>query len=378
MVQLVLDPSELTLTSESSFAFASYSNVLCTIGLRERSRRFDRIAMALVEKFDGKYSSEVILSLSISIRPYTQPLQACLASLEASSLDCTKVGDLSTAFLCKAFGAAIMHIFASVDTLQSAFTKLQQSLEELTAHGHPMFIMPMIQLQSCLNLTSSNNNAEPTMLRGAATNEEDIMSVLPPSHPFYGRLKRKADFMRLYLGYLFRRNDIVMEMALSVEKNRASTKFYPSFESLLENFYLGLAGYSIVRHGGGHDSGGTGSGAKDWLAIADKMTKEMEHLAENDSAWNFKNKFYLLAAEQVYTKGDVEEAATAYDRAVETAKEHRFLNEQALASERAALFHLDQENVGKARTYLEQSKDLYQAWGAYRKVEDILSLLVSF
>ena len=37
MMELIF--SGETLTSESSFAFASYANLLCTIGLRERVRR---------------------------------------------------------------------------------------------------------------------------------------------------------------------------------------------------------------------------------------------------------------------------------------------------------------------------------------------------
>ena len=110
--------------------------------------------MALVDKFNGKYSGEIVLSLSIYIKPYTctQPLQSILSLLETASQDCTNVGDLNTAFLCSAFGAAVMRVFGSSETLDVAEKKLQASLKELTAHGHPMFILPMIQLQGCLNL----------------------------------------------------------------------------------------------------------------------------------------------------------------------------------------------------------------------------------
>ena len=97
----------------------------------------------------------------------------------------------------------------------------------------------------------------------------------------------------------------------------------------------------------------------------------MKALSENDSKWNFEQKYFLLEAERAFTDGDVEAAATAYDKAIETAKEHRFVNEQALASERAALFYLEHGNVGQARRYLEKSRSLYAAWGAKRKVDDI-------
>jgi len=50
---------------------------------------------------------------------------------------------------------------------------------------------------------------------------------------------------------------------------------------------------------------------------------------------------------------------------------------QFKSSERAALFYLEYGNNGQARKYLEKSRDLYQAWGAHRKVEDVCSLLAT-
>ena len=374
MMELIF--SGETLTSESSFAFASYSNLLCTIGSRDRSARFAQIAMALVDKFEGKYSGEIFLSLSISIKPYRQPLQACLESLDTAASDCRNVGDLNTAFLLSGFGAAIMHLFASVETLSVANNKLQESLKELVAHGHPMFIMPMIQLQGCLNLNTSQDDdaaaADPTMLQGPATDGKEIMSVLAESHPFFGRLNRKACFMRVFLGILFRRQDVVLEFAPSVKEHASTSKFYPSTELLLEKFYLGLAAYSIMRQGGNCDT----CTEEDWPAIAESLTQEMNHLAENDSKWNFESKFFLLSAERAFTKGDLEEAASAFDKAIESAKQHRFIGEQALSCERAALFHLGHGDVIYWAANILRIPEIYmRGGGAKRKVEDIQSLL---
>ena len=102
---------------------------------------------------------------------------------------------------------------------------------------------------------------------------------------------------------------------------------------------------------------------------------EMKELSENDSKWNFQQKYLLLEAEKAFTDGNVEVAAASYDKAIEAAKEHRFINEQALASECAALFYLNYDDVGQARKYLEQSRGLYKLWGAHRKVEDVGTLL---
>ena len=66
MVQICI---ERGVTSEASVAFATYSNVLCTIGLRDRSAECARLSMALLDKFRRKHSQNVLLSCSISIYP---------------------------------------------------------------------------------------------------------------------------------------------------------------------------------------------------------------------------------------------------------------------------------------------------------------------
>lgn len=95
----------------------------------------------------------------------------------------------------------------------------------------------------------------------------------------------------------------------------------------MEKFHLGLASYSIARQGGNDNT------EEDWQAIGDELTMEMKALSENDSKWNFESKFLLLKAEKAFTDGNLEVAAASYDKAVEAAREHRFINEQALASE---------------------------------------------
>lgn len=378
MMQICVDG---TLTSEASVAFAMYSNVLCTLQLRDRSAVCARMAMLLLDRFHGKYSHEVLFLLNISIQPYRQPWHACLDSFERASRDAKAVGDVVAELFCHSCVTAL-YVFSTGSTLQDARRVLENRRKTLSLCEHPNFFMQMVYLQILQNLILSDatscDGADPTILQGDATNQEDILVLLPQSSAYYGKLVRKADFARLFLGYLFRRYDVVLEMASKVKNYLARSKTYYTFETLLETFYLGLAAYSIVRRGGGSDGDNNcGGNAEDWLAIADDVTNQMKALSENDSKWNFQQKYILLEAEQAFTGGDVEAAAAAYHKAIETAKEHRFINEEALASECAALFYLEYGDIGRTCKYLEKSRDLYQAWGAHRKVDDVCSLLAT-
>ena len=371
MVQTCIEEA---MTGEASIAFATYSNILCTLGSRDRSAECAHLSMTLLDKFRRKHSQNVFLSCSISIYPYRQPWHACLDLLERGLRDASAVGDNSTALLCL---CAISSLYIFVPgRLQDAKEKVGANLQRVVALGHPNFYWPTVYLQVILNLcdnTGCVSDSDPTILRGDATKQEDILSILPQSNQiFYPLLRRKAAFSRMFLGILFRRHDVVMEMSPIVKDNVASSKLYPSFELLFEKFYLGLAAYSIVRRGCVDNIG-----VEEWRIVAENVTNEMKALAENDSKWNFQQKYFFLEAEKAFTKGDGEAAAAFYDKAIEAAREHRFINEEALANECASVFHLEQGNVGQARRYLEQSKTLYQAWGAHRKVEDILSLLAT-
>ena len=266
-----------------------------------------------------------------------------------------------------------MHHFVPAGSLQDAFEKLNECQRNLMANGNPNFFAPTIYLQVTLNLiTSDDVGTDPTILQGDATGQKDMLSILPQSNTFYERLVRKADFARLYLGYLFRRHDVVLEVASNVKGHLMESKNdpYPAFELLLETFYVALAAYSIIRQGSNNKS-------EDWQNTADELTNEMKDLSENDSKWNFQQKYLLLEAEKAFTDGNVEIATASYDKAIEAAREHRFINEEALVSECAALFYLDHENVDQARRYLEEARDLYGQWGAHRKVGDIEGLLLN-
>lgn len=368
MVQITL---ERPITSEASFAFATYSNILCKFGLRDRSVACAQIALTLVDKFHGKHSQSLVLALALSIWPYRQPWHACLDSLEKATRDATSVGDASVVLLCHSHVSS-MHHFVPAGSLQDAAEKLIECQRNLKSCGHPNFFMPTIYLQMTLNLIMSDACGDPTILRGNATDQNDILSMLPTSNMFYARLVRKVDFAHLYLGYVFRRHDVVLQVASKVKDHLSKSRndIYPTFELLLETFYLALAAYSTIRQGN-YDK------FEDWRSTGEELMNRMKDLSENDSKWNFQQKYLLLEAEKAFTDGNVDVAAASYDKAIEAAKEHRFMNEQALASECAAFFYLDHENVGQARRYLEQARDLYAGWGAHRKVDDIEGLLAT-
>ena len=86
---------------------------------------------------------------------------------------------------------------------------------------------------------------------------------------------------------------------------------------------------------------------------------------------NFLHKFYLVEAERHRVLGENVEAMENYDKAIAGAKEHEYLNEEALAYELAAKFYLEWGKEIIARTYITEAHYAYTHWGATVKVKDL-------
>jgi predicted ATPase/signal transduction histidine kinase/GAF domain-containing protein len=92
--------------------------------------------------------------------------------------------------------------------------------------------------------------------------------------------------------------------------------------------------------------------------------KEWAHYAP----MNYLNKWELVEAECYRVTGQILEAMNAYDRAIALAKEHEYLQEEALANELAARFYLAQRKTKIALVYLQEAHYCYGRWGALAKV----------
>ncbi|MEG4353682.1 SpoIIE family protein phosphatase, partial [Microcoleus sp. LAD1_D3] len=79
----------------------------------------------------------------------------------------------------------------------------------------------------------------------------------------------------------------------------------------------------------------------------------------------------LIEAELARITGNVLEAQDLYDQAIESARENKFLQNEALASELAAKFWLGKGKEKIAKVYMSEAHYGYQCWGAKRKVEDL-------
>ena len=101
----------------------------------------------------------------------------------------------------------------------------------------------------------------------------------------------------------------------------------------------------------------------------------MKFWAQNGSLWNFEHMSYLLEAEEHYCLAHLSEAQVAYSNAIQAAKVHKYVNDEALAYECAGYFYLTASMKAEALEHFIYARNKYREWGAHAKVNKLFEFL---
>ncbi|KAL7481155.1 hypothetical protein ACHAW6_006837, partial [Cyclotella cf. meneghiniana] len=104
-----------------------------------------------------------------------------------------------------------------------------------------------------------------------------------------------------------------------------------------------------------------------WALRGEQFQQRINTWKEQGSLWNFESKSFLLHAEQCYSNGNFDLAQVCYESAISSAQHHKFIHEEALASELAAKFFLKIGNNLMALKYFTSAHGAYFKWGAFAK-----------
>ncbi|MFM0175782.1 AAA family ATPase [Paraburkholderia sediminicola] len=98
--------------------------------------------------------------------------------------------------------------------------------------------------------------------------------------------------------------------------------------------------------------------------------KQLETWA-NNCPENFTNRAALIAAEIARLERHDSDAMQLYEQAIRSAREHHFVQNEAIAYERASAFYRTRGFETIADTYMRKARDCFARWGADGKVRQI-------
>ncbi|MCU0546736.1 MAG: AAA family ATPase [Oscillatoriaceae cyanobacterium Prado104] len=324
----------------------------------ERGYQMGQLALKILERFRAKeHMPAILVVFNATIRIWKEHIARTVQPFEATYQIGLEVGEL-------AYGPQGVYLFAfhslvSGENLEELKPKLGAYCEALIKYNVETFLnYARIYYQAHLNLIGSKNGSYE--LIGEAYNEEVMLPLHIKNNDRYAVFA--VSVIQLYLCYLFGESDRALENADRAEQyidGGPSTLLIHLF-----HFYDSLAQLAIYPNT---------STAFEQQQILKKVAAHQEKMKKwaGHAPMNYLHKYYLVEAERHRVLGENLEAMDCYDRAIATAKENEYIQDEGLANELAAKFYLawGKQTIGTA--YLTNSYYCYARWGAKAKVQDL-------
>ena len=157
--------------------------------------------------------------------------------------------------------------------------------------------------------------------------------------------------------YLFRKlEDATLNIDISGAIAESHHQLDPVF--LFGYLFEGLTSFLLARQTS--DSVESAKWIERGHAVMTKIRFWNEH-----SSWNWENKMLLLDAEHMFTIGEHDKAEPLYRCAIRSSREHKFVHEEAIASEHAGTFYYERGLHQTSYSCFVHSMKCFEKWGAY-------------
>lgn len=342
----------------SGYGYVCYSILLNTIFLDvEAAYQFGQLALNLLEKFNALElrTSVFFVAGSCSLHGKVHARET-LQLLQNSYLSGLENGQFE--YGCYAAMQKCQHLYLigqELPKLEPEMAAISDTLTQLKQEN--TLSWNQIFHQSVINLIKSSENS--CCLVGEAYDENQSLPALQVAsdrtalHYFY--------LNKLILCYLFEDYRQALENAALADQYLDGVRAF----LVVPVFYF----YTSLAHLGLYPSVSQ-TQQEQFLSQVESNQAKLRTWADH-APMNFEHKYQLVEAEQARVLGRIGEARELYDQAIAGAKAQGYLQEEALANERAAELYLALGRDKFAREYLSEAYYGYVRWGATAKVKQL-------
>jgi len=345
-------------TPHAPAAYAFYGMLLMVVAGRiEQGYQFGQLAVRLIENSYYQASqAKVILVFNYIIRPWQDHLREASEPLYRGYQLGLESGDLEYAAWCLLF-QVVSKFFTgeSLDEVNHQMAVAQETIKQLRQEK----ILDLMNMHWQVVLNWRGQAENPVQLNGTVYDEVARLAhyVIEHDTNALGYLY----ILKLILAYQFQAYQLAFEYAQQAELNLEGAIGSP----LIPMFYfydslIRLALYPTV----------TPFEQRKWRLRVWRNQRKMKNWATR-APMNLSHKYYLVEAEWARVLGQSGAAETHYDKAIALAKEHGYLQEEALANELAGKFWFERDKPRFATLYLREAHYVYQHWGAVAKVQQL-------
>jgi len=342
----------------SAYGYVSYGMLLCgVLSDIDAGYQFGKLAIKLGEQFATKeIQAKIDFMFNCFIKQWKEHIKETTQPLVKAFKTGLETGDIE--YSCYSVANYSHHCCWSGEHLESTvknyikYTDLmlkykQHLVADQTKLGREFVLNLLDQSENKFKFVGDNFDENKIIITWERTNNYTFIAY------FY--------LFKSVLFYLFKENIKAIEMAGLTEKYKGSLGAL--IHSSEHNFY-----YSLILLA--HYPATTKTEQKQYLKKVAFHQKQMKTWAHH-APMNFQHKYDLVEAERARVLAQNEAAVIYYERAINGAKEQGFIQEEALANERAAEFYLALGREKVAKTYMTEAYYCYIRWGAVAKVRDL-------
>jgi PAS domain S-box-containing protein len=330
------------------------------------SYRFAKLACDLVEKHGFIAYRAKAYHLMGVVAAWTQPIGTAIEFNRAAFRAAPETGDLI--FACYSMDQSVVNLLVRNDPLDAVQRESEAALEFAQKAGFRDAADIMLSRQRFI-ATMQGRTATFSTFSDAQFDEATFEAQLTADRTalmtcWYWILKLKARFLSGDYAEALAAAEKAKPLLSAARIHILLPSAAPIHIQLLDYFY-----YTALTVAACHGNASVDE-QKAWRELLTVHQEQLREWAESNPP-TFADKRALVSAEIARLEGRDADAMRLYEQAIQLAREHGFVQNEALAHEVAAWFYMARgvETVGNA--YLRNARAGYERWGALGKVKQL-------
>ncbi|MFN6569757.1 AAA family ATPase [Dendronalium sp. ChiSLP03b] len=342
----------------SAYGYVLYGLILCGVSSNlESAYRLGKLSLKLLDKINAKeFKAKIYAVYNFFVRQWNEHSRNTIEPFREGIQSALETGDIELA--CRGATFYCNSIFFMGEPLEKVAREQDKYFALIRKYNQKFDIdYTRIWIQGVDNLIG--NFVQPELLVGDLFNEEIDLNLLINTKNHMALFSYYLLKSQLY--YLFK------DFKLSLEYAKLAFQYTNSLTGMIHiaqtNFYYSLnllALYNQVEP----------KQQEEYLSQVLANQQEMERWVYYAPV-NFQHKYELVEAEKARVLKQYEKAVDYYERAIQGANKQEYIQEEALANELAAEYHLSSGREKIAKTYMTDAYYSYIRWGAVAKVKDL-------
>jgi len=323
------------------------------------------LGLAIFQRFK---SNTLILKTYVPIfgflKSWKEPLQSCSEGLCYAVHEGSLAGDRGSVFLAKA--VLNRHLLVNGCKLSELRMKQESLCREMMYNKQEkkfgaFFYQSLGDLYTILSLIGEPDDRVASIFISREECEKALLENYSST--------KNTSVLQLFYYHRFIQSFAVrdFETALNYceEYDKLGSGIIARITDVATVFFSGVIGFVLARK----------SKQDGMLDIGEHRRMQLQMWADHGSKWNAENKALLLQAEKYYTTGNLDQAKASYEASVKSAREHKFINEEALAYELYGIFRVETGHLENGKELLRKAQSLYAEWGAMKKASEVFPLM---